>query len=356
MEIYKKISGLLIIVLITLPLSARENNCVISKTYQVRQGASLQLSNKYGHVNIITAKDDSLSICATISIVQDNEALVQKNIKLINIHIEKSKDTVYVSTIYDKKFFSEASRMGRKNFSVDYLIKTPAYLDMNIIDEFGNVSIDELSGKLNIKLTQGTLTAKRLTRGNVKPLSIINVDNGKITIDETNWMELVVFNCQSVNISKAQALMITSTISKIKLGAISSLVCDSKSDGYSIKSVNNFISESVYSEYMLGLLNDKLKSKATYGSITISGLSKTFSNIDIVSAHTPVSIKTGPDISFKTDIVTTDAPAEFSSVKYPGINKTLNNSSTTLLGIAGTDKNTPSVIKIRAKSGKVSIQ
>jgi hypothetical protein len=356
MRLYRKISGLLILAMLTVTLSARENNCIINKTYPVRQGTSLRLSNKYGDINIITVKHDSISVCATITIIQDDDLLIQKNIKLVTINIEKLKDTIYVSTVYDKSFFSETSRKGRKSFSVDYLIKLPAYMDLNIVDEFGNVSVDELSGILNVKLSQGDLTAKRLIRGNVKPVNSINVDHGNITIDELNWMNMTVHNCPSINVGKAQALMITSTISKIKAEEIGSLVCNSKSDGYIIKSINNIITESVYSAFDIGLLNSQLKSKAIYGSITVSGLNKWFSSIDIVSDQTPVSIKTGTDTSFCTDIVATDALVEFPFGKYPGIIKTENNFSTTLLGIAGIGKETKSVIRIRTTSGKLTIQ
>ena len=68
--------------------------------------------------------------------------------------------------------------------------------------------------------------------------------------------------------------MIKSVISKIKIGEINSIVCNSKSDSYNIKSINNIVSESTYSEFEIGRLNGQLKSKAIYGSISISELNK----------------------------------------------------------------------------------
>ena len=190
--------------------------------------------------------------------MQDDENLVRKSMKLITISADKSKDTIYVSTLYDKQFFSESVRNGRKSFSVDYLIKLPAYLDLNITDEFGNVSIEELSGTLNVRLSQGILSARRLKKGNVKPISSIYADHVKVIIDEVNWMIMTLYNCPSVNIGKGQALMITSSISKIKMEEISSLVADSKSDNYNIQSINNFISESTYSTFEIVYLMNSL--------------------------------------------------------------------------------------------------
>jgi hypothetical protein len=356
MKIDKKISGLLILVLITTTLSAQNNNCNIKKTFPVNKGATLRLSNKYGDVNVITDKNDSLFVCATITIVQDNNDLVKKSMKLVTISTNKLKDKVFVSTLYDKKFFSEALRQGRKSFSVDYFIKMPSYMDLTITNEFGNVSVEELSGTLNVRLSQGNLSAKRLTKGNVKPISTIYADHSNVNIDELNWMTLTLQNCPSVNIEKAQALMMTSVISKISMGDISSVVSNSKSDSYNIKSINNIVSESTYSEYEIGRLNGQLKSKVIYGSISISDLNKGFSSIDIVAGQAQVTLKTGHGISFMADIIAADAMVDFTAVKYPGIKKTESNFSTTLLGTAGPDKETKSLIRIRATSGKLTIQ
>lgn len=356
MKLNKKLTGLLLIIPFSVSLSAQNEKCNITKTLPVKNGTSLSLSNKYGDVNCITGKDDSISICATITIVQDNEILLHKNLNLINISIEKSGDTIKVETEYDKKFFSESYREGRKSFNVDYLVKIPVYLNMSITSEFGNVSLEELSGIVNLRVSQGLLSARKLSRGNEKPVSSIYVDHGKISIDESNWLTMTVYNCPSVNIGKAQALMIKSTISKIRTGEINSIIIDSKSDNYNIGSINNIIIESAYSTFEIGRLTRQLKSKTTYGSINISDLKKGFSKIDIVSDLTQVLINTGTNASFIADIITIDSNLEFPSGKYPGILRSESYYSTTLLGAAGADKETKSLIKIRTSSGKLTIQ
>jgi hypothetical protein len=356
MKPFREFSALCILVLISATLTAQNDNCNIKKTYPVRRGSTLRLSNKYGDVNIITGKNDSLLICSTITIVQDNKDLVLKNMNLISINIDKLKDTVSIATLYDKKFFSESYREGRKSFSVDYFITMPVYMDLRIVNEFGNLLIDELSGPLNVRLSQGMLSAKKLTRGNDKPINTIFVDHGKVSIDDANWMTITVLNCPSVNIEKARALMMTSVISKIRIGEINSLVSNSKSDSYNINSVNNIVSESTYSEYEIGRLDGQLRSKAIYGSISVSDLNKGFSSIDIASSQSLISLSTGQGVSFNANVNATDAMVAFPAAKYPLIKRTENNFSTALNGSVGPDKNSKSSIKISATGGKVSIQ
>jgi hypothetical protein len=354
MKFNKKLPALLLIIFLAANLSAQINNCIFNKSFPVKKGTTLKLVNKYGDINCLTGKDDSLSVCATVTIIQDSETLLSNNMKFININFEKLNDTIRISTQYDKKFFTETAREGRKSFSVDYLIKMPAYIDLKIGDEFGNILLEEVSGIVNIRLSQGQLGAKKLTRGNVNPVSTIIVDHGKISIDELNWMTLSVFNCSSVIIGKAQALKMNSAISKIKIEEISSLISNSKSDNYSINSINNLLSESTYSVFEIGKLNGQLKSKGTYGSINILDMYSGFNYIDIVSDQTQISFTLRQNTSFIADIVATDASVQFPPVKYQGLKRADSGYSTTISGTAGANKETKSLIKIRATSGKVS--
>ena len=356
MKLYRNISGLLILTLFTVALPAQDNNCNIRKSSPVKTGNELRLSNKYGDVNVIRGKEDSLIICSTVTIIQEDKNLLMKSLKMVNVNIEKIKDTIYVGTVYDKKFFNEETREGRKNFSVDYLVKVPVFMDIRIADEFGNISVEELAGSLNIRLSQGILSIKKLSRGNLKPVNTVYVDHGKVTIDEFNWMTITLLNCPSVNFGKAKALNLTSAISKIYIEDISSLVNNSKSDSYSISSVNNMISESTYSEFEIGNLNNMLKSKITYGSLRIHDVNKDFNGIDITSTQARVTLLTGQGRSFLTDINVNDAQVDFPSGKFPQIIKTAFNYSTNLIGIAGPDKQTKSMIKIRATGGRVTVE
>jgi hypothetical protein len=356
MKLYKIISGLFIITFFFAPLSAQDNNCNIRKSFPVKTGNILLLSNKYGDVNVITGKEDSLIICSKVTIIQEDKNLQKKSMKMVNINIDKVNDTIYVGTLYDKKFFNEEIREGRTNFSVDYLVKVPDFMNMRIANEFGNVSVEELDGFVNIRLSQGILSIKKLSRGNLKPVNTVYVDHGKVTIDEFNWMTLTLLNCPSVNLGKAKALNLTSSISKIYIEDVSSLVNNSKSDSYSISSVNNMVSESTYSEFEIGNLNNLLKSKITYGSLRVHDVNKDFNGIDITSTQARITVLTGQGKSFLTDINVNDAQVDFPSGKFPQIIKTSANYSTNLIGIAGADKQTKSMIKIKATGGRVTVE
>jgi hypothetical protein len=356
MKLIRKISGLLIIIMLTTSLTAQTPGCIIKKIYPADIGTSLYLANKFGDVNILTIQGDSLTICATITIDQNDKELLEKSIKLIDINIDKVKDSISISTSFDRKFFSQTYRQGRKRFTVNYIIETPDFVNVRIINEFGNISVDELSGSVYIKLSQGVLTIKNLTRGNIKPINQISIDHSTLIINKLNWTSLNVANCPSIYIENGQAILMDSEFSKIEMGNVSSLVANTKSDSYSISSIKNLVSESIYSTFELGSLTGQFKSLASFGSINISNLNREFSMINMTLKHTPIIIKTDKEISFQTDIAGTNSPVDFRFENEPGITKTVINNLSTYKGVVGEDKKTNSIIKIRSVFGAVSIR
>jgi len=356
MKRHIKISAVFCMLFITSGLLAQNSNCIFNKTVPVKKGITLRVNNKYGDINLINCKTDSLYICATITINQDNEELRQRNIKLVNISFGVNNDTLQLATQYDRKFFTETNREGRKSFSVDYLIKLPAYADLKLVNEFGNISMEDISGTVALRLSQGNLTARRLSRGNQKPVSSIYADHAKINIDSLNWMSLTAYNCQSVEIGKAQALIINSVISRIRLGETGSAIIDSKSDSYNIASINNLNSQSSYSTIDAVRLSGQVRSKATYGSINISEIAKGFGNIEITASQSKISLNPGPGTSYRTDIAAIDASVDFPAAKYQDMKRTDSNNSTYILGTAGSEADPKSMIKIRVTGGSLTFK
>ena len=349
-------TGLLLAMILGTTLSAQNQDCYIKKSYPSRPGTTLRISSKYGNVNFIAAKSDSISICATVTIEHDNSELVRKSLNLISVKIDKVNDTVSVLTIIDKKFFSETYRLGRKSFSVDMMIRAPSYINIDIINEFGNVTADDISGRFNVRLSYGLLSATKISRGYISPVNSVNVDNGKIFLDGINWMSATIRNCSSAEIGKAQALMIKSDFSKIRIKSVNSMIADSKSDIYRIDTLKNLVSESIYTSINILKFSGKMLSNVTYGSINIDELLNDFSDIDITSVNAPISIAPEKGVSFRTDIVVTNAALDFPLKDEPGIVKNDSNNSTSCNGIYGNNKMTESLIKIRSTAGKVTLR
>jgi len=55
----------------------------------------------------------------------------------------------------------------------------PVGTDLTLSNKYGNTDIDELHGLMDLDIKYGNITAQKLTRGNIKPLSQLNLAYGK---------------------------------------------------------------------------------------------------------------------------------------------------------------------------------
>jgi hypothetical protein len=356
MKLLSAIAGVLLGAMIGTSLQAQVNGCYLKKSYRANEGFKLAVMNKFGDINILTTNKDSLFICATINIEQEDKSLSSKSLDLINLNIIDSNDSIAVSTKYDKDFFTPKYSKGRKSFRVDYTIQLPVYANIYLTNSFGNISIEDCSGYLNLKLSQGLLLIKNLSRGNVKPFNSVTVFNTDVNIIKANWLSLNLRNCQSVKIGDVQALLISSEVSKINIEKVNSLVAESKSDNYQINSISNMDSESTYSSFTIESCGGILSSKSVLGSLSVAKLRKDFNSLNITATHSLVDIQTEEGISFNTDISATNNPVEFAFDEDPGINRTVNNLLVTIKGVAGENKQTNSLMKITTTLGKLVIK
>jgi hypothetical protein len=356
MKAIRKLSGILIFTIIAGVLPAQNTGCNIRKSFLVGENTYFRIINKFGDININTVNNDSISLCASISIKQDDPELLKKNISLIKTEISKSGDTIDVRTVFDEKFFSPANRKGRSGFSIDYIINVPASTNLSIQNEFGDIALDDIKGILNVSLSNGDFVASRLTRGNLNPVSSLQFELGKITIDEANWISMTARHCQSVKISKATALLLTSESSRVNIDELSSLVCKSKYDNYNITSIKNLIAESFYTSFQIEKLSGQLQARTTYGKVSVSELVKNFTTVDLICNRTPVELISQKGTSFKADITATNTLLEFPFEGNPNISRSNKNNTTTISGIVGNDNATKSLIKIKSDFGALKIQ
>jgi hypothetical protein len=356
MKNIRKLTALLLLCPAIMTLSAQEEGCTIRKSFRVKEGTWLKVNGKYGDISIISSPSDSITICATVKIDQDNGELMRKSMALILLNPEKKGDTVAVSTIIDERFFSSQYRSGRRSFSISYAIKIPETTNLSLVNTFGDIIIDETSGIVNVSLSHGELNGTVFNRGNIRPVSQLNLEHARANIGEVNWMIINAKHCQSVTIKKARALVLTTEFSGFSLDEAGSVVCKSRSDNYRIGSINNLISESTYSAFNIGTLVSRMQSVTIYGTVGIKELMKGFTLLELTGTHTPVDITTQKDNSFKCDISLINTPFEFDLEANPAVKKSTTGTVTSLSGIAGKNMETASELRLKLERGLLRIK
>jgi hypothetical protein len=339
--------------LISSALSAEEVTKEFHKEY-IAGTKTLEISNRYGDVVISSWDKDQIIIDVKVTVDMSNREKAQKLLDYIDVQFSEGTNVISAKTVIDNNF--NFSGWGdSKRFKIDYNIKMPVGTDLTLSNKYGNTDIDELHGLMDLDIKYGNLTAGKLTRGNIKPLSQLNLAYGKGTIDETGWLNLTERYVGSMEIAKSQAILLDSKYSKIMLGETSSVVGESKYDNIKIDNIKNLVLENGYTEVNIGELTKKLTYSGSYGSFSIETIPAGFESLDVETHYMGVKLGINETASYKLEAKVSYGGLKYNEDNFKNQRRIVENNSTELSGTVGNEENPSSRVNILASYGTVRL-
>lgn len=339
--------------LISSTISADEVTKEFHKEYTAGT-KTLQIGNKYGDVVIQSWDKDQIVIDVKVTVDMSNKERAQSFLDKIDVQFSEGINVISAKTVIEDNF--NFSGWGdSKRFRIDYNIKMPVGTDLTLSNKYGNTDIDELHGLMDLDIKYGNLTAGKLTRGNIKPLSQLNLAYGKGTIQETGWLNLIERYVGSMEIAKSQAILLDSKYSKIILGETSSIVGECKYDNIKIDNIKNLVLESGYAEVNIGELTKKLNYTGNYGSFSIDRIPAGFESIDIETHYMGVKLGIEESASYKLDAKVSYGGFKYNEDNFKNKRRIVENNSTELSGTVGNEENPSSRVNVLASYGTVRL-
>jgi hypothetical protein len=339
--------------LISSTISADEITKEFHKEYTAGT-KTLEINNKYGDVVIQSWDKDQIVIDVKVTVDMSNKERAQKFIDKIDVQFSEGANVISAKTVIDDNF--NFSGWGdSKRFSIDYNIKMPVGTDLTLSNKYGNTDIDELHGLMDLDIKYGNLTAGKLTRGNIKPLSQLTLAYGKGKIDETGWLNLTERYVGSMEIAKSQALLLDSKYSKIMLGEASSIVGESKYDNIKIDNIKNLVLENGYTEVNIGELTKKLTYNGSYGSFSIDRIPAGFESLDVETHYMGVKLGIEESASYKLEAKVSYGGLKYNENNFKNQRRVVENNSHEVSGTVGNEENPSSRVNVLASYGNVRL-
>ncbi len=151
------------------------------KNIRFESGGFLSVSNTNGDIEIISWDKNQVEIIAYKKVQAENRETAEKLMKKLEVKVHESGDEIIVETSYPKSsssggFFGWLFGKGGASFTVEYEIKVPENIDLNIHTTNGGVKIDNITGRLRLESTNGKIDAREIsgltrcktTNGNIK--------------------------------------------------------------------------------------------------------------------------------------------------------------------------------------------
>jgi len=353
---YKSGFVLLAAILLSTGISAQQElTKEYHKEYTVTPSMTLDLSNRYGDIDIRTSETDRIVIDVKVTLKYPNREKAERLLSYIDIRFTEDPDRISAKTVFDDKFsFSGWSGESRR-FRIDYTVNMPEEMNLALTNRYGNTLLDDLTGRLSVDIKYGNLNASRLSRNNEKPLNRVRLEYGKGSIEEAGWLDLYLRYCSNFSIQNSQALLTDSRYSKVQLGTTSSLVADLKYDNLRIDEINNLVLESQYTEINIGTLSKKLVFDVAYGSLSVDRVTEGFESIELEARYTGVRLGIDESASYSLSGKVSYGGLKYNEDNYRNIKRIVENTSTTIEGIVGKEESPTAFVRVDASYGTIRL-
>ena len=282
----------------------------ISKHFKVSPETRIEISNKYGKVELNTWEKDSVIFEIKIRVEEKKLSKLEKSMEEIDFNFTDSQHFLIVRTTvgesrsgFEKEIlkFKETLLQSDGNIEIDYIVWLPKNNELKVENKFGDIFIGDYLGNVEINLSNGNLKSHNFEGKvdftlNFADATINQMKNGRL---DCNYSDLY--------IKKAESLQIKSKSSTFEILEIYEMDADSRRDKFRIRLADLVEAKGSFSNFRFNELTDRLTLKADYGDLDIEKISPDFSNIFIESKSADINLYFDPESNFGLEITHTKA-------------------------------------------------
>lgn len=342
------IYSLIVVASVLLPISvfaSSDFTTNVHEEFDVNKECTFEILNRNGNITIENTSDNHITIDAYIvgkaRLASESEKICSK----IQVSIEMSGNKVLAKS-------EIPSNLKSSDFELNYVVTMPSYLDLNLMNKYGNVTIGELLGKTSIKVSYGTLKIDRLDdQTNSFPVIDLAYSNGS-SIGEMS-VGGINLAYSDISIYKGKALAVSSKYSNYTIDGVMSIAVESSYDNVNVKNVEKADLSSRYSRIDVGKVVTLAHLELSYGSLTVGSLAPDFSDIDISTRYADVHLGVSGVPSYSVDLF-----SKYGDIDCPKLNNSHFESVTTSQSMKG-EFGKPAdskKIKIHTQYGKITVK
>jgi len=322
-----------------------ESSKVIKKEYTVNPDARVLLDNKFGQIHINNWDKYMVSIEIRITVGASSPEKAQKLLDLVTIVSEGTPSNVQIRTMLSKDF------SDNKKLSVDYTVNMPSTIMLNLTNKFGDVFLNELSGKGNFDISYGNIEINKLMNSD----NVININFGKGDIHYITGA-MVSLKYSDLQVEYAGSLYVDSKFSNLEGIKIISLSLGFEGGKLDLDNSSVITGKSKFTDLSISHLDKKIDLDIQYGNCDVDQISADFTLVSIRNkyGHVSVNIPSGTSYSLDADLKFCDL--DFPDDQAAFTQKISTNTSKSFRGTVGKNPNPEAKVIIRSEFGNVSLE
>ncbi len=280
------------------------------RAMKVSSSVLLEIDNQYGNVEILSVKGDSLIIDVTIKVLGDDKDDVEELLDLIQVNIREASSYVLVETLWAedasffKKSFLDLSQTfgSRDMIQVDYHIRVPKNMSIEIKNRFGDVYMGDHDGTVDLDLSYGDFRAHKLAQ-----VKTLKAKYGKMKVKEIGGSaRFDVRFMDTVEIDEANEVYMKSTSSDIEIEKVAKLNLNCTHDDIRVVEAEEISGSISLTELEVEDILTKFDLTTKYGEVHLRNVSTSLNLLNIEGAYTDFQIGFAPGFKSKYTVQITD--------------------------------------------------
>lgn len=278
------------------------------KRFRIQPETRIDITNKYGRIELNTWKKDSVVIFFRMEINEKKPDKLKKTLDNLDFDISNSQHYLIVKTQVDKyrsqletEFlkFKETILQTDGSIRIDMVVWLPDNRELRLENKFGDIIMGDYLGEMQINLSNGKLKAgilpKRISLNlSFADASINNLPNASI-----------ICNYSDINLKNSGTVRFESKSSTIEILNADNLNIDSRRDKYRIRLIDKIEATGNFTNFMINELRGKANFSMSFGYLNMEKILSSFSNIYIESRATDLNLYFNPEAKFNFEITET---------------------------------------------------
>jgi len=278
------------------------------RRFKIQPETRIDITNKYGKVELNTWKKDSVVIKFRMEINEKKPIKLEKTLDNLDFDISNSQHYLIVKTMVDKNRsqieseflkFKETILQTNGSIRIDLVVWLPEDHELRLENKFGDIIMGDFQGETQIILSNGKLKC-----GDLPKKASLNLSFADATIN--NLMNArIISNYSDIQLRNSGTLRLETKSSTLEILNSSDLSIDSRRDKYRIRIADKLDAYGNFSHFIVSDLKDKASMRLSYGSLDMEKIQTGFSSIYIDSRSTDLNLYFNPEAKFNFQITET---------------------------------------------------
>ena len=274
----------------------------IKKSFNVNPNATFNVTNRYGNINVITWNENRIDIEVSIKVEGNNEDRLISKLNQLDVAFQAAPNKVSAITSFDGNSYDTSwwnKRVSNNiKMEINYVVKIPITNNVQLFNDYGNITLDKLEGNALIKCDYGKITTKELM-GNKNELRFDYTKDCYFEYIKTGTIDA---DYSSFTIAKTNDISIKADYTSSHIETAEDIIYNCDYGSMKIDRANNIDGQGDYLTLIVGDVYKNVSIDADYGSIKIDRLKENTENVTIKSDYTGIKIGYEPSFNFQFDI------------------------------------------------------